>query len=26
VKDVSPDAANTWHARDLVHLADQLGC
>lgn len=26
VKDVSPDAANSWHARDLVHLADQLGC
>jgi 2-haloacid dehalogenase len=26
VKDVSPDAANTWHARDLVHLAEQLGC
>jgi 2-haloacid dehalogenase len=25
-KDVSPDAANTWHARDLLHLADQLGC
>ncbi|MBX3610798.1 MAG: haloacid dehalogenase type II [Hydrogenophaga sp.] len=25
-KDVSPDAANTWHARDLQHLADQLGC
>jgi 2-haloacid dehalogenase len=24
VKDVSPDPANTWHARDLVHLADQL--
>ncbi len=24
VKDVSPDAANTWHARDLVHLAEQL--
>lgn len=26
VKDVSPDPANTWHARDLVHLAEQLGC
>jgi 2-haloacid dehalogenase len=26
LKDVSPDAANTWHARDLVHLAEQLGC
>lgn len=26
VKDVSPDPANTWHARDLLHLADQLGC
>lgn len=25
-KEVSPDAANTWHARDLVHLADLLGC
>jgi 2-haloacid dehalogenase len=25
-KDVSPDAANTWHARDLLHLADLLGC
>ncbi len=24
-KDVSPDPANTWHARDLLHLADQLG-
>ncbi|QCB46600.1 haloacid dehalogenase type II [Hydrogenophaga sp. PAMC20947] len=24
VKDVSPDPANTWHARDLVHLAEQL--
>lgn len=24
VKDVSPDPANTWHAQDLVHLADQL--
>jgi 2-haloacid dehalogenase len=26
VKDVSPDAANTWHARDLEDLALQLGC
>ncbi|MDO8905355.1 haloacid dehalogenase type II [Hydrogenophaga sp.] len=26
VKDVSPDPDNTWHARDLVHLAEQLGC
>lgn len=26
VKDVSPDPANTWHARDLVGLAEQLGC
>jgi len=25
-KDVSPDPANTLHARDLLHLADQLGC
>jgi 2-haloacid dehalogenase len=25
-KDVSPDAANTLHARDFLHLADQLGC
>jgi 2-haloacid dehalogenase len=25
-KDVSPDPANTWHARDLLHLAEQLGC
>lgn len=25
-KDVSPDAANTWHAKDFGHLADQLGC
>jgi len=23
-KDVSPSAANTFHARDLNHLADQL--
>ena len=26
LKDVSPVAANTWHARDFGHLADQLGC
>ncbi|WP_439519913.1 haloacid dehalogenase type II [Hydrogenophaga sp.] len=25
-KDVSPDAANTIHARDFLDLADQLGC
>jgi 2-haloacid dehalogenase len=25
-KDVSPDPANTVHARDLVALAEQLGC
>lgn len=25
-KDVSPDPANTWHARDLLHLAELLGC
>jgi 2-haloacid dehalogenase len=25
-KNVSPVAANTWHARDFHHLADQLGC
>ena len=25
-KDVSPHAANTLHARDLLDLADQLGC
>jgi 2-haloacid dehalogenase len=25
-KDVSPDPANTLHARDFVDLADQLGC
>ncbi|TNF62534.1 MAG: haloacid dehalogenase type II [Burkholderiales bacterium] len=24
-KDVSPEPANTWHARDLMHLADLLG-
>lgn len=26
LKDVSPDPANTLHARDLMHLADLLGC
>jgi 2-haloacid dehalogenase len=25
-KDVSPNPANTWHARDLLDLADRLGC
>ena len=25
-KDVSPDPANTLHARDLLHLAERLGC
>ena len=25
-KDVSPDPANTLHARNLLHLADALGC
>jgi 2-haloacid dehalogenase len=25
-KDVSPESANTWHARDLLQLADWLGC
>ena len=25
-KDVSPDPANTWHAKDLLDLAGQLGC
>ena len=25
-KDVSPDAANTFHSKSLVHLAEQLGC
>ncbi|WP_066268040.1 haloacid dehalogenase type II [Hydrogenophaga palleronii] len=25
-KDVSVDPANSWHARDFLHLADQLGC
>ena len=26
VKDVSPDPANSFHARDFLSLADQLGC
>jgi 2-haloacid dehalogenase len=25
-KDVSPEPANTWHARDFDDLADQFGC
>jgi 2-haloacid dehalogenase len=25
-KDVSPDAANTFHAKNLLHLAEQTGC
>lgn len=25
-KDVSPEPANTWHAKDFLALADQLGC
>lgn len=25
-KDISPDPANTWHAKDFLALADQLGC
>jgi 2-haloacid dehalogenase len=25
-KDISPSAANTRHAKDLLHLAEQLGC
>lgn len=25
-KDISPNPANTWHARDFLALADQLGC
>ncbi|MBS0449917.1 MAG: haloacid dehalogenase type II [Proteobacteria bacterium] len=25
-KDVSPDPANTFHARDIIALAEQLGC
>jgi 2-haloacid dehalogenase len=26
LKDVSPNTANTWHAANLMELADQLGC
>lgn len=26
LKDVSPDPANSFHALNLLHLADQLGC
>lgn len=26
LKDVSANPANTWHAQDFKHLADQLGC
>jgi 2-haloacid dehalogenase len=26
LKDVSANAANTWHAKDFLALADQLGC
>jgi len=26
VKDVSPQAGNDWHARDIVQLAELLGC
>jgi 2-haloacid dehalogenase len=26
VKDISPNTANTLHAKDLLHLAAQLGC
>lgn len=26
VKDVRANPHNTWHARDLMHLAEQLGC
>jgi 2-haloacid dehalogenase len=26
IKNVSPQAANGWHARDMMDLADQLGC
>ena len=26
LKDVSPNPAHTWHARDLLDLAHQLGC
>nr|MDP2190756.1 haloacid dehalogenase type II [Rhodoferax sp.] len=25
-KDISPNLANTWHAKDLLALADNLGC
>jgi len=25
-KDISADPANTWHAKDLLALAEQLGC
>ena len=25
-KDISPNPANTWHAKDFLTLADQLGC
>ena len=25
-KDIAPNAANTLHAKDLLHLAAQLGC
>ena len=25
-KDIAPDAANTWHAKDFLDLADQLDC
>jgi 2-haloacid dehalogenase len=25
-KDVSPEAGNTWHAKNFLALADQLGC
>jgi len=25
-KDISPDPANTFHAKDLLDLAEQLGC
>jgi 2-haloacid dehalogenase len=26
VKDVSPQAGNDWYARDLLQLAELLGC
>jgi 2-haloacid dehalogenase len=26
IKDVSPQAGNELHARDIAHLADLLGC